>query len=78
MLMIPGGFQEAPAPGKRSERSAAAGPRRQVTVPMAPDGTTETILTGVCTPAAFDIDSKRQQTLVPLVRENRVEVAPLG
>jgi len=45
---------------------------------VAPDGSTETVLSGVRTPAAFDVDSKRQRLLVPLVQENRVVVAPLG
>jgi hypothetical protein len=45
---------------------------------IAPDGATETILTGVRTPAAFEVDTERGQILVPLVRENRVVVAPLG
>lgn len=47
-------------------------------VRLDPDGTSETVLTGVKTPAAFDVDEKRGRLLVPEVQENRIAVAPLA
>lgn len=47
-------------------------------VRVSPDGTQEVVLTNVASPAAFDVDTERNRLLVPLVQQNRIEVAPLG
>jgi len=46
---------------------------------LSPDArAAEVVVTGIRTPAAFEVDEARGQIVVPLVEENRVVVAPLG
>ena len=47
-------------------------------VRLKPDGSSETILTGVSKPACFELDTKHHRLLVPEVRKNRVVVAPMA
>lgn len=42
------------------------------------DSSAEVVVTGVHTPAAFEVDEERGQMVVPLVEDNKVVVAPLG
>lgn len=46
-------------------------------VRLNPGGKAETILTGVKSPAAFDVDRAHERLLVPAVNQNRIVVAPL-
>ena len=46
-------------------------------VRLAPDGTKETIATGLTQPAAFDVDPQHGRLLVPQVKLNEIAVLPL-
>lgn len=48
-------------------------------VRLSPDGSAaEVVVTGIHTPAAFEVDQQRGRILVPLVEDDKVVVAPLG